>query len=101
MYTTCTKEQVEILLLTAVEPSLVAAIIMEPAQGENGFIIPDQAFMQGVNDLCKKHGILFIADEIQTGFGRTGKYFAVEHFGMEPDLIAISKSMAEIGRAHV
>src|SRR5690625_7920125 len=81
---------------------------MEPVQGENGFIIPDQAFMQGVNDLCKKHGILFIADEIQTGFGRTGKYFAMEHFGMEPDLIAVSKSMAAglpisvaIGRAEI
>src|SRR5690625_10080 len=67
---------------------------MEPVEGENCVIIPDQAFVQGVYDLCKKYGILFVADEIQTGFGRTGKYFAVEHFGIEPDLIAISKSMA-------
>lgn len=93
-YTAFILEQLEAFFLTEVDPSLVAAIIMEPVQGENGFIIPDQAFVQGVYDLCKKYGILFVADEIQTGFGRTGKYFAVEHFGIEPDLIAISKSMA-------
>lgn len=87
-------KQIENFFITEVDPGLVAAFIMEPVQGESGFIIPDKAFVQGVYELCKKHGILFIADEIQTGFGRTGKYFAMEHYGVEPDLITISKSMA-------
>ncbi|ASK62698.1 4-aminobutyrate--2-oxoglutarate transaminase [Virgibacillus phasianinus] len=93
-YTNHMLKQVEDFFITEVDPSLVAAFIMEPVQGESGFIIPDKAFVQGVYELCKKHGILFIADEIQTGFGRTGKYFAMEHYGVEPDLITISKSMA-------
>ena len=71
----------------------IAAVIMEPVQGEAGFIVPSPTFVQGVYDLCKKHDILFIADEIQAGFGRTGRYFASEHFGIVPDLITISKSM--------
>ncbi|WP_174614365.1 4-aminobutyrate--2-oxoglutarate transaminase [Virgibacillus ihumii] len=87
-------QQVEDFFVKEVDPTQVAAFIMEPVQGESGFIVPDKKFVQGVYELCKKHGILFIADEIQTGFGRTGKYFAMEHFDVEPDLIAISKSMA-------
>lgn len=86
-------KQIENFFITEVDPSLIAAFIMEPVQGESGFIMPDKEFVQGVQALCKKHGILFIADEIQTGFGRTGKYFAMEHYGVEPDLISISKSM--------
>lgn len=86
-------KQIENFFITEVDPSLIAAFIMEPVQGESGFIMPDKEFVQGVHALCKKHGILFIADEIQTGFGRTGKYFAMEHYGVEPDLISISKSM--------
>ncbi|WP_087974268.1 4-aminobutyrate--2-oxoglutarate transaminase [Oceanobacillus rekensis] len=93
-YTKHMLKEVENFFISEVDPSLVAAFIMEPVQGESGFIIPDKAFVQGVYELCKQHGILFIADEIQTGFGRTGKYFAMEHYGVEPDLIAISKSMA-------
>ncbi|MBU5468729.1 4-aminobutyrate--2-oxoglutarate transaminase [Virgibacillus sp. MSJ-26] len=93
-YTTFILDRLEEFFITEVDPSLIAAIIMEPVQGESGFIVPDPAFVQGVYEQCKKHGILFIADEIQTGFGRTGKYFAVDHFGVEPDLITISKSMA-------
>lgn len=93
-YTTFILERLEEFFITEVDPSLIAAIIMEPVQGESGFIVPDKAFVKGVYEQCKKHGILFIADEIQTGFGRTGKYFAVDHFGVEPDLITISKSMA-------
>ena len=92
-YTKFILEQLEEFFITEVDPSLIAAIVMEPVQGESGFIIPDPAFVQGVYEQCKKHGILFIADEIQTGFGRTGKYFAVDHLGIEPDLITISKSM--------
>jgi 4-aminobutyrate aminotransferase/(S)-3-amino-2-methylpropionate transaminase len=87
-------KQIENFFITEVDPNLVAGFVMEPVQGESGFIVPDKEFVQGVYELCKKHGILFIADEIQTGFGRTGKYFAMEHYGVEPDLITISKSMA-------
>ncbi|MBP1970095.1 4-aminobutyrate aminotransferase/(S)-3-amino-2-methylpropionate transaminase [Virgibacillus natechei] len=87
-------DEMEDFFIKEVAPEQVAAVIMEPVQGESGFIIPDKAFVQGISELCKKHGILLIADEIQTGFGRTGKYFAMEHFGVEPDLITVSKSMA-------
>lgn len=93
-YTDYLLQQVESFFISEVDPSQVAAFIMEPVQGESGFIIPNRKFVQGIYEICKQHGILFIADEIQTGFGRTGKYFAMEHYGIEPDLIAISKSMA-------
>lgn len=86
-------EQFEQFLIAEVAPETIAAVVMEPVQGEGGFIVPDKAFVQAVYEICKKHGILFVADEIQTGFGRTGKYFAIEHFGVVPDLITISKSM--------
>jgi 4-aminobutyrate aminotransferase/(S)-3-amino-2-methylpropionate transaminase len=72
----------------------VAAIIMEPVQGEGGFVIPSARFVQGVKGLCEKYGILFIADEVQTGFGRTGKPFGIEHYGVVPDLMTMSKSIA-------
>lgn len=72
----------------------VAALIAEPVQGEGGFIVPPPEFLPGLKQICEKHGILFIMDEIQTGFGRTGKMFASEHFGLEPDLMAIAKSLA-------
>jgi 4-aminobutyrate aminotransferase/(S)-3-amino-2-methylpropionate transaminase len=72
----------------------VAAVIMEPVQGEGGFVAPSKRFVQGVKAICEKHGILFIADEVQTGFGRTGKMFAMEHFDVVPDLIVMSKSIA-------
>jgi 4-aminobutyrate aminotransferase/(S)-3-amino-2-methylpropionate transaminase len=72
----------------------VAALIAEPVQGEGGFIVPPPEFLPGLKQICEKHGILFILDEIQTGFGRTGKLFAAEHFGLEPDLMAIAKSLA-------
>ncbi|MBM7646276.1 4-aminobutyrate aminotransferase/(S)-3-amino-2-methylpropionate transaminase [Scopulibacillus daqui] len=74
-------------------PETIAAVIMEPVQGEGGFIVPSKRFVQGVYELCQSHGILFVADEIQTGFTRTGRYFAIEHFGVVPDLITVSKSM--------
>ncbi|HLR65600.1 4-aminobutyrate--2-oxoglutarate transaminase [Virgibacillus alimentarius] len=86
-------DEFEKFFISEVAPDNVAAVLMEPVQGESGFIIPDKTFVQGVAAICKKHGILLIADEIQTGFGRTGKYFAMEHFGIEPDFITISKSM--------
>lgn len=101
-------EQFETFLLAEVAPETIAAVVMEPVQGEGGFIVPDKAFVQRVREICTQYGILFVADEIQTGFARTGKYFAIEHFGVEPDLITISKSMGAgvpisgvIGRAEI
>ncbi|MET3196118.1 4-aminobutyrate--2-oxoglutarate transaminase [Bacillus sp. OAE603] len=86
-------EQFEHFLIAEVAPETIAAVVMEPIQGEGGFIVPDIEFVKKVREICTKNGILFVADEIQTGFARTGKYFAIEHFGVEPDLITISKSM--------
>lgn len=86
-------EQFEQFLISDVAPETIAAVVMEPVQGEGGFIVPDISFVQKVREICTKFGIVFVADEIQTGFSRTGKYFAIEHFGVEPDLISISKSM--------
>lgn len=101
-------EQFENFLITDVDPNTIAAVVMEPVQGEGGFIIPDKAFVQRVRELCSQYGILFVADEIQTGFGRTGRYFAIDHFDVVPDLITISKSLAAgvpisgvIGRAEI
>ncbi|AZU62543.1 4-aminobutyrate--2-oxoglutarate transaminase [Neobacillus mesonae] len=79
--------------ITEVAPETIAAVVMEPVQGEGGFIVPSKRFVQGVYQICKEHGILFVADEIQTGFARTGKYFAVEHFDIIPDIITVSKSL--------
>jgi 4-aminobutyrate aminotransferase/(S)-3-amino-2-methylpropionate transaminase len=87
-------KQFEDFLHTEVSPEELAAVIMEPVQGEGGFIVPPKSFVKGIYDICKKHNILFIADEIQTGFGRTGEMFASTHFGIEPDLITMSKSIA-------
>lgn len=75
-------------------PDRVAAIILEPVQGEGGFHVAPPEFMQALRALCDRHGILLIADEIQAGFGRTGKMFAVEHTGVKPDLITVAKSLA-------
>jgi 4-aminobutyrate aminotransferase / (S)-3-amino-2-methylpropionate transaminase / 5-aminovalerate transaminase len=77
-----------------VDPARVAAIIIEPVLGEGGFYIAPPAFLQKLRQLCDSHGILLIADEIQTGFGRTGRMFAIEHSGVEPDLMTIAKSLA-------
>jgi 4-aminobutyrate aminotransferase/(S)-3-amino-2-methylpropionate transaminase len=77
-----------------VDPQRVAAIIIEPVQGEGGFYIASPEFMRSLRALCDKHGILLICDEIQTGFARTGKTFATEHAGIEPDLMTVAKSIA-------
>lgn len=82
------------LFLSSVEPGKVAAIIIEPVQGEGGFYIASPRFLRNLRDICDKHGILLIADEIQTGFSRTGKTFAIEHAGIEPDMITVAKSLA-------
>ena len=86
----------------------VAAVIAEPVLGEGGFVAPPPDYFRVLIDLCRKHGILFIADEVQSGFGRTGKMFASEHYGVEPDLIVTAKSLggglplaAVTGRAEI
>jgi 4-aminobutyrate aminotransferase / (S)-3-amino-2-methylpropionate transaminase / 5-aminovalerate transaminase len=81
-------------LLTQVAPESVAAIVIEPVQGEGGFVVAPQEFMEGVRRLCDEHGIVMVVDEVQTGFARTGKLFAIEHYGIEPDLITVAKSIA-------
>jgi 4-aminobutyrate aminotransferase / (S)-3-amino-2-methylpropionate transaminase / 5-aminovalerate transaminase len=99
---------IEWLFKVDVEPSRVAAIIIEPVQGEGGFYVAPKALMQGLRKICDEHGIVLIADEIQSGFGRTGKWFAMEHFGVEPDLVTVAKSLASgfplagvVGRARI
>ncbi len=77
-----------------VDPQRVAAIIVEPVQGEGGFVVAPTEWLQALRKLCDEHGILLIADEIQTGFARTGKMFAIEHSGVKPDLMTIAKSLA-------
>ncbi|HAZ76697.1 4-aminobutyrate--2-oxoglutarate transaminase [Pseudescherichia sp.] len=77
-----------------IAPDQVAAILLEPVQGEGGFVIAPDDFMQGVRKLCDQHGILLIADEVQSGYARTGKLFAMEHYSVRPDLITMAKSLA-------
>jgi 4-aminobutyrate aminotransferase / (S)-3-amino-2-methylpropionate transaminase / 5-aminovalerate transaminase len=81
-------------LITHVAAETVAAIVIEPVQGEGGFIVAPHEFMSGVRRICNQHGIVMVVDEVQTGFGRTGKLFAIEHYGVEPDLITVAKSIA-------
>jgi 4-aminobutyrate aminotransferase / (S)-3-amino-2-methylpropionate transaminase / 5-aminovalerate transaminase len=95
-------------LLTQVAAESVAAIVIEPVQGEGGFVVAPKEFMEGVRRLCDEHGIVMVVDEVQTGFARTGKLFAIEHYGVEPDLITVAKSIAmglplsgAIGRAEI
>jgi 4-aminobutyrate aminotransferase len=77
-----------------VPPDEVAAVLLEPIQGEGGYIIPPDSFIPGLRQLCDQHGILLIADEVQSGIGRTGKWFAVEHWGVEPDIVTMAKGIA-------
>lgn len=98
----------EHLFRADLEPERVAALIIEPVQGEGGFYIAPPEFLKRLRALCDTHGIVFIADEIQTGFGRTGKMFAMEHSGVKPDMITVAKSLAGgfplagvIGRADI
>ena len=82
------------LFKSDIDPQRVAAIIVEPVQGEGGFLPAPTEFMRGLRAVCDKHGIVLIADEVQTGFGRTGKLFAMSHHDVEPDLITMAKSLA-------
>jgi 4-aminobutyrate aminotransferase/(S)-3-amino-2-methylpropionate transaminase len=80
--------------LTVVAAEDVAAIVFEPVQGEGGFIPASRAYVQGLREICDAHGIVLVCDEVQSGFARTGRFFAIEHFGVEPDLITVAKSIA-------
>jgi 4-aminobutyrate aminotransferase/(S)-3-amino-2-methylpropionate transaminase len=79
---------------TMVAPENVAAIVVEPVQGEAGFIPAGTEFLHGLREICDEHGIVFVCDEVQSGFARTGRFFAIEHSGVEPDLITVAKSIA-------
>ena len=81
-------------LVTQVASETVAAVVVEPVQGEGGFVVAPPEFLEGIRRLCDEHGIVMVVDEVQTGFARTGKLFAFEHYGIEPDLITVAKSIA-------
>ena len=100
--------RLERMLATHVPASHIAAIVIEPQLGEGGFIPASREYFQGLRALCDRHGIVLVADEVQTGFGRTGRMFAMEHFDVEPDLMTVAKSIAAglplsgvIGRAEI
>jgi 4-aminobutyrate aminotransferase len=84
----------EVLFDRLVPASEVAAIIVEPIQGEGGYIVPEDGFLQGLRAICDRHGILLIADEIQSGAGRTGRMWAIDHWGVEPDILLTAKGIA-------
>jgi 4-aminobutyrate aminotransferase/(S)-3-amino-2-methylpropionate transaminase len=99
---------VEQMFVTTVAEEEVAALVVEPIQGEGGFIVPPAGFLQRLEAICRQRGIVFVADEVQTGYGRTGRFFACEHAGLDPDLVVVAKSMAAgmplsgvIGRAAI
>ena len=87
-------EELHLFFKSTVSPRNVAAVILEPVLGEGGFIIPPKLFVQELHKICREEGIVFIADEIQSGFARTGRMFASEHFGIVPDLITMAKSLS-------
>jgi len=100
--------QLEQILHSQIGPENVAAVIIEPVLGEGGFLPVPKGYMQSLQNFCKEHGILLILDEIQTGFGRTGKLYAAEHYGIEPDLITLAKGLgggmpiaAVVGKAEI
>ena len=101
-------KSLEFLFRADVEPERTAAIIIEPVQGEGGFHAAPVELITALRAICDRHGILLISDEVQSGFGRTGKMFGIEHYNAEPDLITVAKSLAGgfplsgvIGRAEV
>jgi 4-aminobutyrate aminotransferase/(S)-3-amino-2-methylpropionate transaminase len=95
-------------LVTQIAAESVAAIVIEPVQGEGGFVVAPREFLEGVRRICNDNGIVFVVDEVQTGFGRTGKMWGIEHYDVEPDLMCVAKSIAAglplsgvIGRAEI
>ena len=87
-------EQLEYLLASQTAPKDTAAILIESVLGEGGYVVPPKSFMKGLREICDRHKILLIFDEVQSGFGRTGKWFASEHFDIEPDIITAAKGIA-------
>jgi 4-aminobutyrate aminotransferase len=87
-------EQLEYLLASQTAPRETAAILIEPVLGEGGYVVPPVSFMKGLREICDKNGILLIFDEVQSGFGRTGKWFALEHFRVVPDIMTVAKGLA-------
>lgn len=87
-------DQIEFLLKSQTAPEETAAFLLEPVLGEGGYVVPPKRFIQGIRKICDKYGIYLILDEIQSGFGRTGKYFAFEHFDVVPDILIMAKGMA-------
>ena len=87
-------EKLEYLLASQTAPKDTAAILIESVMGEGGYIVPPTSFMKGLRELCDRHGIMLIFDEVQSGFGRTGKWFALEHFGVVPDIMTAAKGIA-------
>src|SRR5437667_654818 len=90
----CVRQIEETVLKRTAPPEEVAAIFVEPIQGEGGYHVPPAGFLPGLRDLCDRYGMLLVADEVQSGMGRTGKMFAVEHWGVEPDIICLAKGIA-------
>jgi len=84
----------ERMLVTQTAPEETAAIVVEPVLGEGGYVVPDPSFLEGLRELCDRYEILLIADEVQSGFGRTGRFFAFEHAGVVPDIVAMAKGLA-------
>lgn len=87
-------DELELMLLTQTAPQETAAMIIEPVLGEGGYVPAPASFMKGLREICNQHGILLILDEVQSGFGRTGKWFGFEHTNVEPDIITAAKGMA-------
>jgi 4-aminobutyrate aminotransferase len=86
--------QLRHLLASQTAPQETAAMLVEPVLGEGGYVVPTPGFLAGVQEICRQHGILLIADEVQSGFGRTGKWFAFQHFDLEPDIVTMAKALA-------
>jgi 4-aminobutyrate aminotransferase len=86
-------EELEFLLQTQTAPSETAAVLIEPVLGEGGYVVPPKSFMKGLRELCDRNGMLLIADEVQSGFGRTGRWFAFEHFDILPDIVVSAKGL--------
>jgi 4-aminobutyrate aminotransferase/(S)-3-amino-2-methylpropionate transaminase len=91
---TVTAEDIERTLLSLVDPSEVAVMVVEPLIGEGGFLVPPDWFLPAMRDLANRYGFVLACDEVQSGIGRTGKFFAFEHFGVQPDLVCVAKSLA-------
>lgn len=83
----------DVVFKTEVSPDEVAAIFVEPVQGEGGYVVPPKEFLKGLREICTKYGILYVADEVQAGCFRTGKFLGTEHFGVEPDMVCLSKAL--------